>query len=297
MEFISEVNLVNWLQQQGNGLFYTRDCNNISMRHEEDYKVDFVCITGYQRIINEFFDNILPKLKSPVVLIIIETDFYNFNNKDLDNPNLKHIITWNNPRPTHSKISSLPIGLNHYSHEGSLYNFFTNNPKNRERETEYWVGYNFRPHTAVRMQLAEKVKEWESFCHQLPTTPPLNKYRKQSYTDGQIDVVETHPDCYKEMSKCKYILSPPGVGIDCHRTWEALYMGCIPIVERSNISDLYEDLPILVLDNWNDLSLDLLKEHYDEYLQLTYINNGYNMQKLDMNYWTDKISKLLKGEE
>lgn len=291
MEFISEVNLVNWLKQQKNGLFYTRDCNNIAEVREGGHEVDFVCLTGYQQVINEFFDVILPELKSPVVLVIIETDFYRLNNKNLDNPMLKHIFTWNNPQQSHNKISSLPIGLNHYSHEGSLYNFlFNNNPESIEQE--HWVGFNFRPHTPLRNQLAEKLKDWKSFCHNLPTTSPLNEYWKQSHVEGKIKVVETHPDCYKEMCKCKYILSPPGIGIDCHRTWEALYLGCIPIVESSSISDLYEDLPLLVVDRWNDITLDLLKDSYYNINELKK-RGGYNMEKLNINYWTNKIAEYL----
>ena len=30
--------------------------------------------------------------------------------------------------------------------------------------------------------------------------------------------------------RSKYVLSPPGNGPDCHRTWESIYLGAIPIV-------------------------------------------------------------------
>ena len=48
-----------------------------------------------------------------------------------------------------------------------------------------------------------------------------------------------------EISKFKFVLSPPGAGIDCHRTWELLYLDCIPIVQSSTINELYDDLPVL----------------------------------------------------
>ena len=32
------------------------------------------------------------------------------------------------------------------------------------------------------------------------------------------------------LKKHKFVISPPGNGIDCHRNWEAIYCGCIPIV-------------------------------------------------------------------
>ena len=35
-----------------------------------------------------------------------------------------------------------------------------------------------------------------------------------------------------------FIVSPHRNGLDCHRTWEALVLGCIPIVKTSPIDDL-----------------------------------------------------------
>jgi len=32
---------------------------------------------------------------------------------------------------------------------------------------------------------------------------------------------------------CAFTLSPAGAGLDCHRTWEALLLGSIPVVLRS----------------------------------------------------------------
>ena len=46
--------------------------------------------------------------------------------------------------------------------------------------------------------------------------------------------------------KYKFILSPPGAGFDCHRTWEALYLGAIPIVKTSSLDPLYKDLPVVI---------------------------------------------------
>lgn len=48
-----------------------------------------------------------------------------------------------------------------------------------------------------------------------------------------------------------YVLSPRGNGLDCHRTWEAIYLGAIPVVTRGTLtSDLTDGLPVLVVDNW-----------------------------------------------
>jgi hypothetical protein len=64
----------------------------------------------------------------------------------------------------------------------------------------------------------------------------------------------TSPREYRELVKAsKYVLSPPGNGPDCHRTWEAIYLGAIPIVKFEFWPFSRIDLPVIVLNNWSDL--------------------------------------------
>ena len=41
------------------------------------------------------------------------------------------------------------------------------------------------------------------------------------------------PIFYQEMATCQFVLSPLGLETDCVRTWEALVLDCIPIVEHT----------------------------------------------------------------
>jgi len=82
------------------------------------------------------------------------------------------------------------------------------------------------------------------------------------------------------MTQYKFILSPPGAGEDCHRTWEALYVGCIPIVQSSAINELYEDLPVLVVDSWDDINEEFLNQKWKEMSE-----RKYDMSKLTLEYW------------
>lgn len=60
-----------------------------------------------------------------------------------------------------------------------------------------------------------------------------------------------------------FCLAPSGNGIDTHRLWEALYVGTVPVVTRSAITDQHPDLPLVVLDDWEELrSFDLSPELY-----------------------------------
>lgn len=51
----------------------------------------------------------------------------------------------------------------------------------------------------------------------------------------------------------RFGVSPRGAGLDCHRTWEMLYQGMIPIVKSSSLDSLYEGLPVVVVKEWRDL--------------------------------------------
>ena len=57
----------------------------------------------------------------------------------------------------------------------------------------------------------------------------------------------------KALSESKFVLSPAGNGFDCHRTWEALYLGSIPIVKRAHWPFINKPLPVLIIDEWEDL--------------------------------------------
>ena len=79
------------------------------------------------------------------------------------------------------------------------------------------------------------------------------------------------PKGYLEtLSKHKFVASPEGNGIDCHRTWEAIYLGVIPIVKRTVLSEYFYDLglPILLISNWNevdDFDAEYLSRFYAEH--------------------------------
>lgn len=92
---------------------------------------------------------------------------------------------------------------------------------------------------------------------------------------------------WRNQSKYAFVVSPPGEGLDCHRTWEALCLGCIPILLSSPLDDLFEDLPVLIISSWTDLSRDLLYK-----TMLEYKNREFKMEKLNLSYWTNQILRM-----
>ena len=62
----------------------------------------------------------------------------------------------------------------------------------------------------------------------------------------------------QDLGNAKFVLSPPGNGLDCHRTWESLIMGAVPIVLRSTLDPLFNNTRTLILDNWSQLTQEYL---------------------------------------
>jgi len=58
----------------------------------------------------------------------------------------------------------------------------------------------------------------------------------------------------KLVLRSRFVLSPPGNGPDCHRTWEALYLGATPIVIRDSWPFDNQSVPVLVVDSWKSLA-------------------------------------------
>lgn len=55
----------------------------------------------------------------------------------------------------------------------------------------------------------------------------------------------------KQLLNSYFVISPPGNGSDCHRTWEAIYLGCVPVVLRGSLAEEFiSRLPILAVNDW-----------------------------------------------
>jgi len=87
---------------------------------------------------------------------------------------------------------------------------------------------------------------------------------------------------WTNMINFKYVLSPHGNGLDCHRTWEALALGCIPIVRTSPLDPMFAGLPVLIIKEWSDINQDFLDSFQPDYSCI---------EKLNLSYWIGVIQK------
>ena len=85
--------------------------------------------------------------------------------------------------------------------------------------------------------------------------------------------------------KYAFCLCPRGNGIDTHRVWEALYMGCIPICKPYIAHKFPKSLPILFVGNWSDVTEDLLLN-----AQKTVDLSLFDSDILKTSYWSKRIN-------
>lgn len=292
--YLSEDILTSWVNKIG-GLCITRSVNNVKSFNFNRQLPFPVILTGYNRIISLFFDNIIQHIKTNIVLILIESDIINITKEQLNNNKIVKCFSWNT-QIQHEKLVSIPIGLNFKRHYKSIITWIKENNINENTiiEREKLVCFNCSLDTSPeRVVLKEYIdKNLSHCCEKLAYIKPVSSSIIPSFIEGRIRVDVTNPTCYNDWKKYKFILSPFGTGIDCHRTWEAIMLGCIPIVKSSGIDELFDDLPVVIVQDWDELTEDYLNEKYDE-ITINKKEQEYNYNKLYFNYWKDKIEHYL----
>eukprot|EP00668_Euglena_longa_P016706 GGOE01020996.1.p5 GENE.GGOE01020996.1~~GGOE01020996.1.p5 ORF type:complete len:104 (+),score=25.91 GGOE01020996.1:518-829(+) len=90
----------------------------------------------------------------------------------------------------------------------------------------------------------------------------------------------SHDAYLKRMVHSRFVVCPRGIGPDTYRTWEALVLGRVPVVERLLHPFLYAGLPVVQLDSWQQLNSSLLAECW-EAMQAQRVH----IQKLSFTWW------------
>lgn len=93
-------------------------------------------------------------------------------------------------------------------------------------------------------------------------------------------------DFYRQVASHPYVLSPAGAGPDCHRNWEAILLGSIPIVLRQPPLDVLDGLPVLLVDTWAEVTPELLVR---ELPTLREKFCSLEMERVWFEYWRGRI--------
>ncbi|CAF3817895.1 unnamed protein product [Rotaria sp. Silwood1] len=138
---------------------------------------------------------------------------------------------------------------------------------------------NFNQHTDGR---GFRQQIWTHMCPKNNRAPFITcLYKSPSFDMSYIS------DIYARNRQYLFWLSPRGNGIDCYRTWKALYLDAIPIVWNSSLTILYEHLPVVIIQNYTDINGTFLREKLHEISMKKYfrMNQVYRFEKLRNAYW------------
>ena len=122
---------------------------------------------------------------------------------------------------------------------------------------------------------------WEVFCDRAPISNFIKCINKSQGVD-----ISVLPTVYARNRQHPLWLSPRGNGLDCHRTWEALYLDVIPVVWNSSLNSLYADLPIIVINDYSEITEKFLLTKLREIVfQKRNKWPIYRYDKLKFSYW------------
>ena len=78
----------------------------------------------------------------------------------------------------------------------------------------------------------------------------------------------SYADFLARLKQCKFMICPRGNAVDCHRNWEVLYMRRVPVMKRdSYLQQLFKDYPVLWVDDFAEVTQQMLMDNYHLYEQ------------------------------
>jgi hypothetical protein len=217
-------------------------------------------------MLQEFFKKKLPLIKNRFILLSHNAD----NNIDASVTNLMNskVIHWfaQNILIKDSKISPLPIGLSNirYNPDSTFIKIVQSEGFNKKNK----IAVSFRPNNPERALLVETILKFNT---------------------AEEALAENKLDYYRKISQFKFVASPEGNGVDCHRTWEALYLRSVPIVIRNVMTECFEELglPVILINNWDELKVmseDFIEKKYKE------LEPKFDSEAIYIDYWLKMIN-------
>ena len=172
-------------------------------------------------------------------------------------------------------VIPIPIGLENLHHlNNGLLNDFMNTRQfmmlncngDEQRTTHIFSSFNPGTNTLERNAL-------------------LNEINKSRH--GFSGTKMTPAEYRQKVINSLFVLSPPGNGLDCHRTWEAIALGAVPVIKKGFLaSSLVNNLPMYEVDDWGYF-LSLSNNELESIYQAT--RNIPDTMAL-MPYWCRRIT-------
>lgn len=227
-----------------------RDLSKLLLDNSGAEKYKSLYITG--ELVNFLLESkdSLPKIEN---LIIMESDTTQYVDKlSKLHPKVERIYS-NNLVGKNDRCQPIPLGLERqaYRSSGRVTNFKRNSDYSARKIT-FLIAWNDS------------------------TNLNRSNYRKQFLKCHNALVIKNrlHANTvHKLMKKSMFVPCPAGNGIDTHRVWEAVYLGAVPVVIKSEFCG-DNTWPVIVVENW----LDIINKS-DEELGELYLENKLTKQE------------------
>ena len=268
------------------------------------HKTNLILMNSNPVHIEYFSKNVLPHINYKFVIVSfccdttfpVETNGWSLQEQQMRGNNLDNIINhpyfvhWfatNKITPDNEWLTSIPYGLNYWT----LEHFPLWDTPIMSRIEQDRILCNIVKQSS---HLSKRIPKIYANWHMNLTDTRFGGMRSKLQTIIPPNIIyyaqnQSRSDYWVECSKYAFVVSPFGNGLDCIRTWEALCLGCIVIVKTSPLDKLYTELPVAIIREWTDINEQLLNS-----ILLDFSNKTFNMEKLTMKYWLEKVvSKLL----
>lgn len=183
---------------------------------------------------------------------------------------------WFSVNASASRVHGLPLGITNDTTETAMHPICGNIAVLHEVAT--------RPHTPTRL----------AYMNFAVDTYPTERTHVRSLFESKPWVtqgtysptLEGHRAYLEDIRDHAFVLCPRGNGCDTVRLWETLYLGRIPIVKQDPVHKDWQDLPILFVDRWEDVTEDLLRR-----TQVEFAARSWSYEKLKIGYWIQKMRR------
>lgn len=262
------------------------------------------------KFLKRFVVDILPFITNPFVILINDPrdgDFSFPSNCNLgqhlqellENPYVIHVFAQNCDYQGNSeKVSHFPIGIDFHSvaYKGEGRWGVSGSPKEQCRLLDHILArakptpqrkrkafVDFQHYDSMRLYFKRYLQFGED------RTTIFNKLLPTGLIDH--DKQMNRNELWRRKAEYAFSISPPGNGLDCHRTWEDLALGCIVIVKTSPLDPMYEGLPVVIVKDWSEITRENMSLWLTTYGDV--LHNTEYRKKLTFDYWYEKI--LLKA--
>lgn len=200
--------------------------------------------------------------------------------------NHKYLIKWcsqNNTIQYYPKVLQVPLGIDFHS----VYN-------NPNKWTKIVDGNTPVEQERYLIDIANNSSPFYERINKIYVNFSMNtdrfKQRKACLKEIPQHLLAFHQEkmkrtqTWEQTVKYSFVLSPYGNGMDCHRHWEALILGSILIIKLKEFIKMFEDLPVLIVNDWKEINQELL----DNTIEL-FKNKTFHYDKLTLEYWKQQV--------